>query len=149
METKLDAQISDIRMRYGLSLAQFGSLVGAPATSIKRWEEGVAPREQFFFQLHLVIGLIQSPDEIFFDLARQGVDLNKAHWDIFASLIKGAGQSIEVAGEIGLDSPEVGQTLVTGVRGLLTLIAGSFAARNALGEKLCSSLATRIAAFLK
>jgi transcriptional regulator with XRE-family HTH domain len=149
MQIELDKEIAAIRTRYGLSLAQFGSLVGAPATSVKRWEAGVDPREQFFFQLSPVLGLIKNPDEIFYDLGRQGVQLNPSQWDVFAGLVKGADRSIDVAGEIGLDSPEVGQTLVTGVRGLLTLIAGSFAAKNSLGEKISASLATRIATFLK
>jgi hypothetical protein len=149
MEVELSKEIAAIRARYGLSLAQFGSLVGAPATSVKRWEEGVAPRESFFFQLYLVVGLIKDPDEVFFDLGRQGIGLNESHWDVFATLVKSADRSIAVASEIGLDGPEVGQTLVTGVRGLLTLIAGAFAAKNELGEKVCASLATRIATLLK
>ena len=149
MEEQLHQLIPAIRARYGLSLAQFGSLVGAPAISVKRWEAGVDPREQFFFQLYLVVGLIREPDEIFFDLGRQGIRLNRGHWEVFASLVKGAAQSIDVAGEIGLEAPEVGQTLVTGVRGMLTLIAGAFAAKNALGEKISASLATRIANFLR
>ncbi len=149
MKIELSKEIAAMRTRYGLSLAQFGSLVGAPATSVKRWEAGVGPREPFFFQLYLVLGLIKNPDEIFYDLGRQGVSLKKSQWDVFAGLVKGADRSIEVADEIGLDSPEVGQTLITGIRGLLTLIAGSFAAKNALGEKVSASLATRIATFLK
>ncbi|WP_419657294.1 uncharacterized protein Dvar_64290 [Desulfosarcina variabilis str. Montpellier] len=149
MKLELSKEIAAIRTRYGLSLAQFGSMVGAPATSVKRWEAGVDPREQFFFQLYLVVGLIKDPDEIFYDLGRQGIQLTKAQWDVFASLIKTADRSIDVASEIGLDSPEVGQALVTGVRGLLTLIAGSFAAKNELGGKVCASLATRIATLLK
>jgi transcriptional regulator with XRE-family HTH domain len=149
MQTSLGKQIAAIRTRYNLSLAQFGSLVGAPATSVKRWEEGVEPRERFFFQLYLVLGLINDPDEVFFDLGRQGILLNQDHWKAFADLVKGADRSIEVSGEIGLDSPEVGPALITGVRGLLTLIAGTFAAKNALGEKFCASLATRIATLLK
>jgi transcriptional regulator with XRE-family HTH domain len=149
MQIELNKEIAAIRARYGLSLAQFGSLVGAPATSVKRWEAGVDPREQFFFQLYLVLGLIKNPDEIFYDLGRQGVQLNKSQWDVFAGLVKGADRSIDLAGDIGLDSPSVGQTLVTGVRGLLALIAGSFAAKNSLGEKISASLATRIATFLK
>ncbi|BBO84060.1 hypothetical protein DSCO28_46260 [Desulfosarcina ovata subsp. sediminis] len=149
MELVLSKEIADIRARYGLSLAQFGTLVGAPATSVKRWEAGVDPREQFFFQLYLVVGLIKDPDEVFYDLGRQGISLNKAQWDVFANLVKGADHSIDLAAEIGLDSPEVGQALVTGVRGLLTLIAGSFAAKNALGDKFSASLATRIATLLK
>jgi transcriptional regulator with XRE-family HTH domain len=149
MEIALSDEIAAIRARYGLSLAQFGSLVGAPATSVKRWEAGVDPREQFFFQLYLVVGLIKNPDEVFYDLGRQGILLEKAQWDVFAALVKGADRSIDVSAEIGLDSPEVGQALVTGIRGLLTLIAGSFAAKNALGEKVSASLATRIATLLK
>jgi transcriptional regulator with XRE-family HTH domain len=149
MKRELGPQIAAIRARYGLSLAQFGSLVGAPATSVKRWEAGVEPREQFFFQLYLVVGLIHDPDEVFYDLGRQGILPDKDHWKVFAALVKGADRSIDAAREIGLDSPEVGQTLVTGVRGLLTLIAGSFAAKNALGEKFCASLANRIATLLK
>jgi transcriptional regulator with XRE-family HTH domain len=149
MKTELFTQIASIRAHYGLSLAQFGSLVGAPATSVKRWEQGVDPREQFFFQLYLVIGLIEDPDEIYFDLGRQGIHLNQSHWQVFADLVKGAGRSIDVAAEIGLESPDVGQALVTGVRGLLTLIAGAFAAKTALGEKVSASLATRIATYLK
>lgn len=149
MDNKLSDMIPAIRKRYGLSLAQFGSLVGAPAPSVKRWEEGVDPRESFFFQLYLVVGLISDPDEVFFDLGRQGVRLNKNHWDVFAALVKGADRSIDVAKEIGLDTPEVSQTLVTGVRGLLTLIAGSFAVKKALGGRVCETLATRIATLLK
>ena len=149
MEIELSREIAAIRSRYGLSLAQFGSLVGAPATSVKRWEEGVAPREPHFFQLYLVVGLIKDPDEVFYDLGRQGIVLNEAHWEVFATLVKSADRSIAVAPEIGLEAPDVGQTLVTGVRGLLTLIAGAFAAKNALGEKVCASLATRIATLLK
>ena len=97
MELILSKEISGIRARYGLSLAQFGSLVGAPATSVKRWEAGVDPREQFFFQLYLVVGLIKGPDEVFYDLGRQGILLDKAQWDVFATLIKGADRSIDVA----------------------------------------------------
>ena len=149
MNITLNPEIAAIRLRYGLSLAQFGSLVGAPAASVKRWEEGVAPREQFFFQLYLVIGLIKNPDDVFFDLGRQGIQLDKTRWEVFAGLVKGADRSIELAGEIGLESPEVAQTLVTGVRGLLTLIAGAFAAKNPLGNKMSANLATRIATFLK
>lgn len=145
----LDVEITKIRSRYGLSLAQFGSLVGAPAISVKRWEEGVDPREQFFFQLYLVAGLIRNPDEVFFDLGRQGIQLEKAHWNVFSDLIKAADRSLDVADEIGLESPEVGQTLVTGVRGLLALIAGAFAAKTPLGEKVSAAMATRIAMLLK
>jgi transcriptional regulator with XRE-family HTH domain len=148
MEIKLSREIAAVRNRYGLSLAQFGSLVGAPATSVKRWEAGVDPREQFFFQLYLVVGLVKDPDEVYYDLGRQGIPLNKEQWDVFATLVKAADRSIDVASEIGLDSPEVGQTLVTGVRGLLTLIAGSFAAKNRLGEKVGAALSTRVATLL-
>jgi transcriptional regulator with XRE-family HTH domain len=149
MKASPNQEIAAIRSRYGLSLAQFGSLVGAPAPSVKRWEEGVAPRDSFLFQLYLVIGLIRHPDDVFFDLGRQGIRLDKSRWDVFAALVKGADRSIDLANEIGLERPDVAQTLVTGVRGLLTLIAGAFAAKNALGEKLCASLATRIATSLK
>jgi hypothetical protein len=149
MQIKLCDEILHIRNRYGLSLAQFGSLVGAPATSVKRWEEGVEPREQFFFQLYLVVGLVKNPDEVFFDLGRHGVRINPSHWDVFAGLIRGADRSIDVADEIGLDTPAVADTLTTGVRGLLTLIAQSFAAKNAMGEKIAATLATRIATLLK
>ena len=149
MKIVLSKEIAAIRKRYGLSLAQFGSLVGAPATSVKRWEAGVDPREQFFFQLYLVVGLIRDPEEIFYDLGRQGIVLDKSRWDVFAGLVQSADRSIDVASEIGLDSPEVGQALVTGVRGLLTLIAGSFAAKNKLGERVSAALATRIATLLK
>jgi transcriptional regulator with XRE-family HTH domain len=149
MELKLSEEIAAIRTRYGLSLAQFGSLAGAPATSVKRWESGVDPREQFFFQLYLVVGLIKNPDEVFYDLERQGIHINKDQWDAFATLVKASDRGIDVASEIGLDSPELGQTLVTGVRGLLTLIAGAFAAKNRLGEKVSTALATRIATLLK
>ena len=149
MELELSKEIATIRNRYNLSLAQFGSLVGAPATSVKRWEAGVDPRKQFFFQLYLVVGLVKDPDEVFYDLGRQGIPLNQDQWKVFATLIKAADRSIDVASEIGLDSPDVGQTLVTGVRGLLTLIAGSFAAKNRLGEKISASFATRIATLLK
>lgn len=149
MNDKLCDMIPAIRKRYGLSLSQFGSLVGAPATSVKRWEEGVDPREPVFFQLYLIAGLITNPDEVFFDLGRQGIRLDKNHWDVFAALVKGADRSIDVAGEIGLDRPDVAQTLVTGVRGLLTLIAGHFATKNPLGGRVCEALATRIATLLK
>jgi hypothetical protein len=149
MDNKLCDMLPAVRERFGLSLAQMGSLVGAPATSVKRWEQGVDPREPVFFQLYLVLGLIRNPDDVFFDLGRQGVQLDKNHWDVFADLVKGADRSIDVAREIGLDAPEVAQTLITGIRGLLTLIAGSFAAKNALGDKMCATLATRIATFLK
>jgi len=148
MQTTPNQEIAAIRRRYGLSLAQFGSLVGAPATSVKRWEEGVAPRESVLFQLYLVIGLIRHPDDVYFDLGRQGIGLDKTRWDVFAALVKGADRGIELAGEIGLEAPDLAQTLVTGVRGLLALIAGAFAAKNALGDKVCASLATRIATFL-
>ena len=149
MTNQLCDEIAGIRNRYGLSLAQFGSLVGAPATSVKRWEEGVEPREQFFFQLYLVVGLVKNPDEVFFDLGRHGIKIHQSHWDVFAGLVRGADRSIDVANEIGLDTPAVADTLTTGVRGLLTIIAQSFAAKNAMGEKIAASLATRIAALLK
>lgn len=149
MKMELSEQISAIRTRFGLSLAQFGTLVGVPATTVKRWEEGIAPRERFFFQLYLIVGLINNPDEVFYDLGRQGITINADHWEVFTNLVKGADRSIDLAGEIGLDSPEVAQTLVTGIRGLLTLIAGPFAAKSALGEKVSASLATRIATLLK
>ena len=81
-------------------------------------------------------------------VTREG-ELNKGQWDVFAALVRNAERSLEVAREIGLESPDVDQTLVTGIRGLLTLIAGAFAAKTALGEKVSATLATRIATLLK
>jgi len=144
-----DQQISALRRRYGLSLAQMGSLVGAPAISVKRWEQGASPREPFAFQLHLVRGLIESPNDVFYDLARQGIQLNKDHWDGFAHLVEAVDGCIHVAKEAGFESPNVSEALVSGVKGLLRLIARSFAAGDELGEKASMILSTRIASILK
>ncbi|MCD4718534.1 MAG: helix-turn-helix transcriptional regulator [Desulfobacula sp.] len=142
-------EIKKERERFKLSLAQFGSLVGAPAVSVKRWEQGVKPQERFVFQIVLVLGLINDPDEIFFDLGRQGIVLDEKHWEGFASLVKAAKKSLAAAKETGLPEPDVAGALVAGIFGLLSLIATAFATKNMLGAKACSSFATRIAQFLK
>ena len=149
MVDNLSKKIKQIRERYQLSMAQFGSMVGAPATSVKRWEEDVKPQERFFFQIILVLGLIENPDEIFFDLGRQGIKLNKKHWDGFANLVKNVNNSLDIAKEAGLPEPEIDTALVSGIMGLLALIAGAFAVKNLLGNRLYPVLATKIANLLK
>ncbi|MCD6185693.1 MAG: hypothetical protein J7K84_07885 [Deltaproteobacteria bacterium] len=145
----LPKEIRLVREKYRLSMAQFGTMVGAPATSVKRWEEDVKPQERFFFQIILVLGLIENPDEIFFDLGRQGIKLNKKHWDGFANLVKGASNSLAVAKEAGLPEPEINSALVSGINGLLALITGAFAAKNSLGTRIYPALASKIANLLK
>ena len=130
-------------------MAQFGSMTGAPATSVKRWEENVKPQERFFFQIILVLGLVKNSDEIFFDLGRQGIKLNKKHWDGFANLVKGATNSLDIAKEAGFPEPEINTALVSGIKGMLALIAGAFAAKNSLGNRLYPALAEKIANLLK
>jgi len=149
MINDLHRKIRLIREKYHLSMAQFGSMTGAPATSVKRWEEDVRPQERFFFQIILVLGLIENPDEIFFDLGRQGIKLNKKHWDGFANLVKDASNSLDVAKEAGLPEPKINTALVSGIKGLLALIAGAFAAKNQLGNRLYPALASKIANLLK
>ena len=149
MVDNLSKKIKQIREKYQLSMAQFGSMVGAPATSVKRWEEDVKPQERFFFQIILVLGLIENPDEIFFDLGRQGIKLNKKHWDGFANLVKNVNNSLDIAKEAGLPEPEIDTALVSGIMGLLALIAGAFAVKNLLGNRLYPVLATKIANLLK
>jgi len=149
MVNKLSKEIKETRKKYRLSLAQFGAMVGAPATSIKRWEEEVTPQERFVFQIVLVLGLIKNPDEIFFDLGRQGVKFNKKHWDGFANLIKSANVGLNAAKEAHLPEPEIAGALVSGIKGLLALITGSFVAKNPLGARVYPELATRIANLLK
>ena len=149
MLEQFDQEIKKVRNRFKLSLAQFGSLVGAPAITVKRWEQGVKPQERFVFQTVLVLGLINDPDEIFFDLGRQGIVLDKKHWEGFAGLVKAAQKSLVTAKETNLPEPDVDGTLVAGVSGLLSLIATAFAAKNTLGAKASTSFATRIAQFLK
>ncbi|MBL0717500.1 MAG: hypothetical protein JJV89_05575 [Desulfosarcina sp.] len=149
MITNLHKEIRRVRKKYRLSMAQFGSMTGAPATSVKRWEENVKPQERFFFQIILVLGLVKNSDEIFFDLGRQGIQLNKKHWDGFANLVKGATNSLDVAKEAGLPEPEINTALVSGIKGMLALIAGAFAAKNSLGNRLYPALAEKIANLLK
>ena len=149
MVNNLPKEIRRVRDKYRLSLAQFGIMVGAPATSVKRWEEDIRPQERFFFQIILVLGLIKNPDEIFFDLGRQGIQLNKKHWDGFANLVKDAGNSLDVAKEAGLPEPEIDTALVSGIKGLLALITGAFVAKNPLGARIYPVLAAKIANLLK
>ncbi|MEA2059673.1 MAG: helix-turn-helix domain-containing protein [Thermodesulfobacteriota bacterium] len=149
MQNPSDQKIAAVRKRFNLSLAQFGSLVGVSAVTVKRWENGVKPQKHFLFQTVLVLGLINDPDEVFFDLGRQGILIDEKHWEGFASLIKAAQKSIDTAEETNLPAPDVGNALVAGVSGLLSLIASAFAAKNKLGEKASASFATRIAQFLK
>ena len=149
MITNLHKEIKRVRKKYRLSMAQFGSMTGAPATSVKRWEENVKPQERFFFQIILVLGLVKNSDEIFFDLGRQGIQLNKKHWDGFANLVKGATNSLDIAKEAGLPEPEINTALVSGIKGMLALIAGAFAAKNSLGNRLYPALAEKIANLLK
>ncbi len=149
MVDNLSKKIRQIRERYQLSMAQFGSMVGAPATSVKRWEEDVKPQERFFFQIILVLGLIENSDEIFFDLGRQGIKLNKKHWDGFANLVKDVSNSLDIAKEAELPEPEIDTALISGIKGLLALIAGAFAVKNLLGNRLYPVLATKIANLLK
>ena len=149
MLEQFDQKIKKVRERFKLSLAQFGSLVGAPAITVKRWEEGVKPQERFVFQTILVLGLINDPDEVFFDLGRQGILLDEKHWEGFASLVKAAQKSLVAAQETNLPEPDVDGALVAGIYGLLSLIATAFAAKDMLGAKASSSFATRIAQFLK
>lgn len=141
-------EIKKVRERFGLSLAQFGSLVGAPAITVKRWEEGRSPQRRFLFQTVLVLGLIEDHQAVYFDLGRQGIILNKKHWDGFAGLVTSARDSIETAKELGFATPKVDGTLVSGIMGLLSLIATAFAAKNEIGARASSSFATRIAEFL-
>ena len=145
----LNIEIKKIRKRFGLSLAQFGSMLDAPAITVKRWEQGRKPQDRFLFQTILILGLINDCEGVYYDLGRQGVVLDKKHWDGFAALVIGAKNSIETASEVGLPEPRVDGALVSGVMGLLGLIATAFAAKNELGAKAGSSFATRIAAFLK
>ncbi|MEA2061686.1 MAG: hypothetical protein U9P10_14515 [Thermodesulfobacteriota bacterium] len=149
MLEQFDKKISDVRKRFNLSLAQFGSLAGAPAVTVKRWESGVKPQQHFMFQVILVLGLIDDPDEVFYDLGRQGILIDKKHWEGFAGLVKATQISIDTAAEINLPFPDVGSALVAGISGLLSLIAAAFAAKNKLGEKASSFFATRTAQFLK
>jgi len=149
MSENIHIEIKEIREKYDLSLGQFGSLVGAPAISVKRWEEGIKPQERFFYQTILVIGLMGDSTEIFYDLGRQGIVLNKDHWDGFAGLITGAEKSISTAMELGFEKPKVDAAVVSGIKGLLRLIAAAFTSDNPLGTKASSSFETRIAGFLK
>ena len=144
----LDKEIKQIRKRFGLSLAQFGSLVGAPAITVKRWEEGRSPQKRFVFQTILVLGLIDDAQAVYFDLGRQGIKLSKEHWDSFSGLVTSAQKSIDTAKELGFAPPKVDDTLVSGVMGLLSLISTAFAAENNIGARMSSSIATRIAEFL-
>lgn len=144
-----DIEIKKLREQFGLSLAQFGSMVGAPAITVKRWEEGRKPQKRFLFQTVLVLGLINDCRGVYYDLGRQGVILESKHWEGFENLIKGAKKSIETAREVGLPEPKVDGALVSGVMGLLGLIATSFAAKNELGVKASTRFATGIAEFLK
>ena len=149
MINDIHEQIKEIRQRYDISLGQFGSLVGAPAISVKRWEEGIKPQERFFYQTILVIGLIKDSTEVFFDLGRQGIILDKNDWDGFAGLIKGSKDAVLISDKLGFPKPKVNNALVSGIKGLLRLIARSFTSDNSFGLKASSSFETQIAGFLK
>jgi hypothetical protein len=142
-------EINRVLWTYGLSLAQFGAMVGAPAPSVKRWREGVQPQERYLFQIILVLGLIKNAESVFFDLGRQGLKPQPTHWESFAMLIEGAKKSMAAAEEAGLPTPDVSAAIVSGVKGLLALIAGAFTSKHPLGGRIKSELATRIGNFLK
>ena len=150
---KLSNEIKEVMDKYGLSLAQFGSMVGAPATSVKRWREGVQPQKRYLYQITLVLGLIRDPYDVFFDLKRAGQVPNnntiEKYWDVFASLIKGIQESYTAAIEYGLPKPEVGSALVSGVQGLLSLIASEYTSRDQFKIKAFQILASKIGSLLK
>ena len=115
MLEQFDQEIKKVRERFKLSLAQFGSLVGAPAITVKRWEQGVKPQERFVFQTVLVLGLINDPDEVFFDLGRQGIVLDKKTLGgICRSYQSGTQKSLVTAEETNLPEPDVDGALVAG-----------------------------------
>ncbi len=145
----LKNEMTQLKTDYNLSLAQFGAMVGASAVSVKRWMEGVKPQEPYAFQIVLVLGLINDPEEVYYDLGRQGIEIQKTDWDGFAGLIDSAKRSIAVAAELGLPAPEINMAMVSGVKGLLSLIALKLAAGNPIGARFTSSLTTRVADFLK
>ncbi|PIE74564.1 MAG: hypothetical protein CSA18_04245 [Deltaproteobacteria bacterium] len=149
MDKPINTMIIEIRDKYGLSLAQFGSLVGAPAISVKRWEEGMKPQDRFFYQTMLVIGLITDNTEIFYDLGRHGIILDKNHWDCFANLITISEKAIETSQKLGFAKPKVNDAVVSGIKGLLALIARTFTSKNYPGLKASSSFETKIAEFLR
>ena len=140
--------IKSLREKYNLSLAQFGTMVGAPATSVKRWEEGLKPNERFVAQIILVAGLINVPDSIYYDLGRQGLNINKKHWDSFSSLIKSTKESLEIATELGVKSFEISSAVVSGVKGLLALITKALVPQKNITTNVSSLILKNIGGIL-
>jgi transcriptional regulator with XRE-family HTH domain len=128
-------KIQAARQKYQLSLSQFGKLVGVPGSTVMRWEEGVEPRDANRLQIVLVINLLLDPEMVYSELGRQGIRIDKKHWDSFAALIKGIEDSNTVSAEAKIALPEnKGFTIVRAVSGLMLLIAQHYLPRIPLGK---------------
>ena len=101
-------------------------MTDSPATSVKRWEEGVSPQKVHLNKIVLVLGLGRDPDSIYYQLGRDGISIEKKHWDAFSGLIKSANNSIMTTKVKNLPNDTIdGITgaIVAGTNGLLALIA--------------------------
>jgi DNA-binding XRE family transcriptional regulator len=128
-------KIKAARQKNQLSLSQFGKLVGVPGSTIKRWEEGVEPRDAHRSQIVLVISLLLDPEMVYSELGRQGIRIDKKQWDSFAALIKGMEDSNTVSAEAKITLPgDNGFTIVRAVSGLMLLIAKHYLPRIPLGK---------------
>lgn len=122
-EYDLAQGLKAFRRTYALSLGQVGQVIGVPASTIKRWEEGVAPRSEHFILAALTIGLAANPQAVLQDLQLQGLELELNHWQAFAGVINGARAALDLPRGLGVDRPKMGAAITGGLKGLMTLIS--------------------------
>ena len=115
--------LREFRRNGGLSLGQVGQVVGVPASTVKRWEEGVAPRSEHFILAALTIGLAANPRAVLQDLQLQGLEIQLGHWQAFAGVVDGARAALELPDGLGVDRPKMAAALAGGLKGLMTLIS--------------------------
>ena len=133
--SEFSQNIKSVRKKYHLSLSEFGKLVGVPASTIKRWEEGMEPRKSHEQQISFIVSLISNPDMVYAELARHGYKIDKGSWDSFTSLMKAIEDTAAAAADEKIViSGKVGSTVVIAVSGLLALIAKAYLPRMALGK---------------
>ena len=61
----IGTRIHEQRVKFGVSLADFGKLAGGKsATTVKRWEEGTEPITETYERLELILSLWRNVDSV-------------------------------------------------------------------------------------
>lgn len=136
----LSTALNAFRQAYSLSLGQVGQVVGVPASTVKRWEEGVRPRDEHFILAALTIGLADSPRAVLRDLQLQGVEPDVEQWSAFAAIVDGVRAVLGRPDAPGVDRAKMAAAMSGGLKGLMTLITLALMDRIRQGGPATSEL---------